>query len=75
MDIQSLGDLTVDEFEANKYLIDNETDRKRAKHAVSENARTLVAVDKLKEGDLAAFGKLMSASQVLPISHYVMIMK
>lgn len=64
LDIQSLGDLTVDEFEAHKYLIENETDRKRAKHAVSENARTLVAVDKLNEGDLAAFGKLMSASHL-----------
>ncbi|MCJ7842240.1 galactokinase [Lederbergia sp. NSJ-179] len=64
LDIQSFGDLTVDEFEAHKYLIENETERRRAKHAVSENARTLVAVDKLNAGDLAAFGKLMSASHL-----------
>ncbi|MCJ8007570.1 galactokinase [Lederbergia wuyishanensis] len=70
LDIQSLGDLTVDEFEAHKYLIENETDRKRAKHAVSENARTLVAVEKLNEGDLEAFGKLMNASHLSLMKDY-----
>ncbi|MCR2823005.1 galactokinase [Lederbergia panacisoli] len=70
LDIQSLGDLTVDEFEAHKYIIENETDRKRAKHAVSENARTLVAVEKLNEGDLEAFGKLMNASHLSLMKDY-----
>ncbi|MBS4195529.1 galactokinase [Lederbergia citri] len=70
LDIQTLSDLTVDEFEAHKYLIENETDRKRAKHAVSENARTLVAVDKLNDGDLEAFGKLMNASHLSLMKDY-----
>lgn len=35
---------------------------RRARHIVTENARVLEAVDALKSGDLAAFGKLMNAS-------------
>lgn len=62
VDIKDLCELTVDEFERNKDVIENEIDRKRAKHAVSENARTIVAVDMLNKGDLEAFGKLMNAS-------------
>ena len=57
--IKSLGDLSIDEFEKNKELITNPTDRKRAKHAVYENQRTLQAVERLKAGDLKTFGKLM----------------
>src|SRR5690606_1987434 len=34
LDIQSLGELSEVEFEENKHLIIDETDRKRAKHAV-----------------------------------------
>jgi len=62
LDITSLGDLTEAEFEQNAHLINSETDRKRAKHAVSENQRTLKAVDALKKGDLEFFGQLMNAS-------------
>lgn len=60
--IQSLGELSVEAFEKNKDLIINPTERKRAKHAVYENQRTLEAVQKLREGDMATFGKLMNAS-------------
>lgn len=70
LDIQSFGDLTVDEFEAHKYIIEDEIDRRRAKHAVSENARTLVAVRKLNDGDLEAFGKLMNASHLSLMKDY-----
>src|SRR5690606_2148237 len=52
------------EFEENKHLITDETDRKRAKHAVTENQRTIAAVEKLGAGDLEAFGLLMNASHV-----------
>jgi len=62
LDITSLGDLTEAEFEQNAHLINSATDRKRAKHAVSENQRTLKAVDALKKGDLEFFGQLMNAS-------------
>ncbi len=63
-DIRSLGELTCDRFDKLKALIPDETNRRRAKHAVYENARATEAVRALKEGDLAAFGKLMNASHV-----------
>lgn len=62
--IHGLGDLTEEEFEANKDLIQDEVRRKRAKHAVYENQRTIKAVKALKEGDIVTFGKLMNASHV-----------
>lgn len=37
-------------------------DQKRAKHAVYENARTIQAVEKLKQGDIESFGQLMCDS-------------
>ena len=62
LDISALGDLTDLQFEANKYLIDDEVIQKRVHHAVSENQRTIAAVSALKENDILAFGKLMNAS-------------
>ncbi|MGM7723537.1 galactokinase [Metabacillus sp. Hm71] len=62
LQIQSLGELTPEQFESHRHLIQNKIDQKRAKHAVYENARTLEAVEKLKEGDLASFGQLMCDS-------------
>ncbi|TXC89456.1 galactokinase [Metabacillus litoralis] len=60
--IESLGDLTPEQFEGYRHLIPNETDQKRAKHAVYENARTILAVEKLNNGDIAGFGQLMCDS-------------
>jgi galactokinase len=60
--IQSLGDLTEQEFEQYKHVIQNETVRKRAKHAVCENRRTLTALKSLEKGDLKQFGLLMNQS-------------
>ena len=37
---------------------------KRARHAVSENERTVLATCVLKEGDLAHFGQLMNESHL-----------
>ena len=64
LDIKALGELTEEEFEANKDLIENEIDAKRAKHAVYENQRTLKAVKALEENNLPLFGQLMVASHV-----------
>lgn len=64
LNIKSLGELTEEEFEANKELIENEIDRKRAKHAVYENQRTLKAVKALEENNLELFGQLMVGSHV-----------
>lgn len=60
--IQSLGELSNEQFEEYKHLITNETNRKRAKHTVYENGRTLESLEKLKTNDLLTFGKLMNAS-------------
>ncbi|MBP2241783.1 galactokinase [Cytobacillus eiseniae] len=62
--ISSLGDLMPEEFEERKHLIQGEINRKRAKHAVYENARALNALEKLNQGDLLAFGKLMNESHL-----------
>lgn len=63
-DIKTLGDLTDEEFEAHKDAIKDEVARKRGKHAVYENQRTIKAVKALKENDIETFGKLMNASHV-----------
>lgn len=62
VDIQSLGDLTEEEFEANKSAISEEVCVRRAKHAVYENQRTIKAVTALKANDIETFGKLMNES-------------
>ena len=60
--ISSLGELTEEEFEKYKSSIKDETNRRRAKHAVYENQRTIKAVEALKNQDIETFGKLMNAS-------------
>ena len=62
--INGLGDLTEEQFEANKTAIKDEVRVKRAKHAVYENQRTIRAVEALKKNDLTLFGQLMNASHV-----------
>ena len=62
--INGLGDLTEEQFEANKTAIKDEVRGKRAKHAVYENQRTIRAVEALKKNDLTLFGQLMNASHV-----------
>ena len=60
--ISSLGDLSEEVFEQHAHLIENEIQRKRARHAVYENQRTIKAVKALAEGDIQLFGNLMNAS-------------
>lgn len=64
LDIQALGDLPPEEFEAHKSLIKDEIQLQRAKHAVYENQRTIDAVTALKAGDIESFGKLMNQSHI-----------
>lgn len=61
LSIQALGELTNEEFTSHAEQLPPLM-RKRAKHAVSENIRTLEAAAALKQGKLAAFGKLMNES-------------
>ncbi len=62
LDIKTLGDLTEDEFETNRYLIADEILEKRAKHAVYENMRTVKAVNALKNNNIEEFAKLINMS-------------
>lgn len=64
IDARTLGDLTEEQFEQVKDAIGDEIRRKRAKHAVYENQRTIKAVQALQANDIALFGKLMNASHV-----------
>ena len=62
--IKALGELSIEQFEANKDLIKSPIRQKRAKHAVYENQRTLKAQKELSAGNLAEFGKLMNQSHI-----------
>ncbi|MTK13179.1 MAG: galactokinase [Clostridiaceae bacterium] len=64
LEINSLGELTEEEFDKHKHLIKNSINIKRAKHAVCENQRTIKAVKALQEEDIETFGLLMNASHV-----------
>ncbi|MGT2757685.1 galactokinase [Streptococcus ovuberis] len=64
LDIKTLGELTSQEFDQYAYLIKDADRIKRARHAVSENERTLRALEALKAGKLDEFGRLVNASHV-----------
>jgi galactokinase len=60
-DIKALRDVSVEAFE--KYADQlPEVIRKRARHIITEDGRTLESVTALKAGDIARFGALMNAS-------------
>lgn len=62
LDISTLCDLDFDTFKTYEHLITDDTNRKRAKHAISENERTLQAKDALTNKDLQRFGLLLNES-------------
>lgn len=62
LSIQSLGELDEATFYAHTSAIGDDTLIKRAKHAVTENQRTLKAKAALEAGDLITFGQLLDAS-------------
>jgi galactokinase len=64
LDIETLGDLDEETFNESMDLIKNPIERKRAKHAVYENRRTIKAYNALKSGDIEEFGKLMVESHL-----------
>lgn len=64
INIQALGDLDEASFEAHQSAITDPICRKRAKHAVYENQRTIRAVHALKNDRIEEFGRLMNASHV-----------
>ncbi len=64
LNIKALGDLDLNTFDEYSYLINDETELKRARHAVSENGRTIRATKAMEDGDLAKLGRLINASHV-----------
>lgn len=64
VEVNSLGQLTEEEFKEYKYIIKDDILTKRAKHAVYENRRTIKALEELNKGNLSIFGKLMNESHI-----------
>lgn len=62
--IGTLGELTEEKFEEVKDAIASDIRKKRAKHAVYENQRTVKAVQALQDNNITYFGELMNASHV-----------
>ncbi len=60
--IRNLGELTAEVFEQVQEMIASPVRLRRARHAVTENQRTIQAVDALKRGDISELGQLMNAS-------------
>lgn len=62
--IRDLGELTAEVFEQVQEMIESPIRLKRARHAVTENQRTIQAVEALERGDIEEFGQLMNASHL-----------
>lgn len=60
--ISSLGEIDSETFGKYQHVIEDDVLIKRAKHAVTENERTLLAVKALESNEIEEFGKLMNAS-------------
>jgi galactokinase len=59
--VKALRDVSVDQFASRADELDELT-RKRARHVVTENARTLAAYEAMTAGDARILGALMDAS-------------
>jgi galactokinase len=59
--VAALRDVTPERFEAEADRLDEIT-RRRARHVVTENERTLRAAESMRRGDALALGRLMNAS-------------
>ncbi len=57
-----LGDISLEEFEANKHLIKRDIVRQRVTHVIAEDDRVLKSIEALQKGDILEFGRLINAS-------------
>jgi galactokinase len=57
-----LGDISLEEFEANKHLIKRDIVRQRVTHVIAEDDRVLRSIEALQNGDILEFGRLINAS-------------
>lgn len=62
--VKALGELTEPGFKYLSGVIRNPVNLRRARHAVTENQRTLHALAALEMSDLALFGRLMNQSHI-----------
>lgn len=60
--IKVLAEVSLEEFNAMEDKIEDVTARKRARHVISEIARTEQAVQELRDGNIEKFGELMNGS-------------
>jgi len=60
--IRNLSDLSLEEFQELAPLIRDEVVLRRARHVITENHRTLSAIEALNKGDVRRFGQLMNQS-------------
>lgn len=61
--VKALRDVSIDQFEARADQLDALT-RRRARHVITENARTVQAADMLGRGDPIGLGNLMRLSHL-----------
>ncbi|SCB76333.1 galactokinase [Weissella bombi] len=61
-DIKALGELTSEEFEKIVDHISSPVNQRRARHAVTENERTVLAKAALSDHDMVRFGELLTSS-------------
>ncbi|HYO88988.1 MAG TPA: galactokinase [Candidatus Limnocylindrales bacterium] len=61
--VKALRDVSLARFEAEQAGLD-EVVRRRARHIITENARTVQAAEAMRQGDAAQLGHLMDASHV-----------
>ncbi|MGV3244613.1 galactokinase [Staphylococcus sp. 11261D007BR] len=62
LDVETLGEVSVAQFEANQDVIESDVLRRRAKHAITENERTKQAYRVLQQHDFESFGQLLNDS-------------
>ena len=59
--VKALRDVSLEQFEIRADELDDVV-RRRARHVITENARTLEAAEAMREGDALRLGKMMNAS-------------
>lgn len=57
-----LGEISVEEFEKHRHVIDDDTVLKRVRHVIYEDDRVEKSVSALLDGDIHKFGELMNKS-------------
>ena len=64
LQITSLGEVSLEDLEESCSLVEDDIIYKRIRHAVSENIRTIEAVQALREIDFVKFGQLINESHI-----------